>query len=139
MFLISWRIFDIMINVWCIFKNFLTSWHVFDFITNYWRYDQLFYVILSNDEPFVIIWHVFDIMKNFLAFLSDDELFDLMTCFDVIANSLTSWHVFDFMKTLDLFLTSWQTFWRHDDVLSIFFWPHNMFLDINVFMYFSTL
>ena len=100
----SWRVFDCMTNLltsWCLFDiltnfvlvmtNLLSSWHVFDIMTNlltpwrnFWRHDNVFHT-----------------MTNFLTFLYHDELFDVMTCFDVIANFLTLWHVFD-LKFVDV-------------------------------------
>ena len=68
-------------------------------MTYFWHHDQLFdvmtNVLLSNDEPFVIMtcfWH-------------HDELFDVMAKF------LTSWYVFDIMKNFLSFLS-------HDELLS---------------------
>ena len=76
-------------------------------------------------------WRVFDAMKNFLT---SWRTFYVMTCCLRHDLLLMSWRtVYDVMTT---FLTSLQTFWRHDVFLTswrifdfmTYFWLHEVFL-----------
>ena len=97
-FLMSWRIFEVVMN-------FFTSWRIFwcheifsDVMTYFWRHD----VCLTS-------WHIFSIMTNFLAswriFLHHDELFDIVMyflrhdkLFNVIATLEHTWYKVDLSK-----------------------------------------
>ena len=96
--------------------NFLTSWRVFDVVTYFWRICDVMACFLCHDEVFEdmpLLWRHY-------------ELFDVMTCFDIMTNFVTSWRVFDVMANG---LESWRvvdvmnnllTSWRIFDVMTNF-------------------
>ena len=121
----SWRTF------WCIFgilMFFYVMTHFFDVVAyswwTFWRHDNFF------------TWSVFDFMTNFFTsqrilkswqtFWSHDGVFDVIKCFDVMTVSWCHYKLLEVMTCFwlhgelfdfwhpDVFLTWWQTFWRHD-------------------------
>ena len=109
----SWRVFDVMTFI-------LTSWRVCYFMANFlssWRF-WFHYVFLTS-------WWTF---CRHDAFWCHNEL-----SFDIMMH-------FPYFWCYDILFNLWRIFWRHD-ILSIFVWPRDVFLDLlfNVLMYFSTL
>ena len=117
--LTPWRVCYVIANI-------LTLWHVFDFMTIFWHHDKLW----PHDE----LYDVMTFFTSWRTFLRHDELFEVMT------NLLSSWHVFDMTNCLTLWrflrhdehfyvmtcfwlhsklLTSWRTFWRHDELFEV--------------------
>ena len=92
-----------------VFLMSLSLWYIIYFMVNVWR----------HDKPNVIMpccWWIFWRHRMFLTswrtFLT--HLLTAWRVFDVIANLSMSWHVFDFMThCFDIYLMSWQIFWRH--------------------------
>ena len=84
-------------------------------------------VFLTSWQNFLTSWWTFSSWRILLRY---DELFDFMTHF------LTSG------QSLDVFLTPWQTLWRHDMFLMswLMFWLHDKpFDEICVMTHFLTL
>ena len=141
-----WR-YDVCYTYWCHSKrltswNFMTTWYTF------WRLDALFDVMSNfmtswcvvtfcRHDVFLTPWQAFCLVDIFVFIISGtnimktcfwyyNTLLDVMICFHVMMNFLTSRRVFTFMTNcLTLwrifdFLTSWHMFyfmtnlWRHD-------------------------
>ena len=137
---------------------------IFNVMTSFYRLD-IFFIIPGtkywwkymktcfwHHAMFLTSWHLLTSWRVFFmswrTFASNDEPFVIMPCFwnhcKFCLPNLTSWHVFDFMiNFFDIFLTSWQTFWRHGVFLMpwrvfdfmMCFWLHDKLFDImtNVF------
>ena len=130
-----WRFFDVMTHsflsnyehfvIMTCFRramtNFLTSWRTC------WRHDMF----LNANFLFVFktwrtVWRHDVFLTTQRTFWLHDKLFNIMTYFWLHENS---WLVFDVMTNL---LMSWRRAFH-------IFWPHDVFLDFNVLMCFSTL
>ena len=107
-FVMSWRVFDVKINIFGIMTcsysmtdffdvktNILASWRVFDVMTNCldvmtycWRHDDVFELKSWRQkirhDVFLMSWLTF--WRHDMFFLSHDELFKVTTYFDVMTN-----------------------------------------------------
>ena len=157
-----WRVCDIMTNFlkyvalidvmtnFLMSWKFLTTWHTFYVLTH----DMCFYIMTNvcRNDVFLSLFQEQNIMDMWFRYYN--EIFDVMTCFDVGAyffilgqtfyimtyiwlydTFFTSWHIFDFMTHFwrhDTLLASWQTLWRHGVFLMSWqtWWRHDELCDV---------
>ena len=171
--------FDIMTNILKSGQtDFLKSWRVYDIITNLWRHNKhnvsnIFDIMVNVLAlwKFLMAWHTiwrhdtfFDVMTNFLTswcvlllqgeccvvmtysmtcLYCPDKFVDAMTCFwchSKFVDAMTCFwrHSITFWSMLHL-LTSWRTFWCHGsfDDMTHFLCPdarHVFYIMTNLFV-----